>query len=110
MSSPKVLVWRKKMHRSPLPFRAAGLFAEEFGHERLHIHTDCQGMPMFAVCGDDVVIFAQKRDGTNGNSFLTGIEMKKSPHLAEVVVFQGSLFKPTNAKHFAEQSHFLVIG
>lgn len=55
---------------------------------------------MIAITRDDMVVITAKGNGADRDRFLADVEMKKATHLpADLVEFQGCLFKAPAAKH-----------
>ena len=44
--------------------------AEDLGHAFVHGHSDCEGVAVIAICGDDVVMIPEEGNGSDGDGFL----------------------------------------
>lgn len=107
--APVILVRREEVHRASFSARAAGGFALKLGHAFVHRHADCQGVPVIAISGDDVVVVAEEVASAYGNGLLADVEVKKSANLALLVNAQGAFFKASDAHHVGVEAQ-LVLG
>ena len=110
VATPVVFGGFEIVHRTALPFRAAGGFSEEFGHALVHTHADGESVGVVAIGGDDVVVFAEERDGADGDGFLTDVEVEEAGHFAALVVLERNLFESPDAAHQSVEADFVIGG
>lgn len=110
VAAPVVFGGFEIVHRTALPFRAAGGFAKEFGHALIHTHADRESVGVVAIGGDDVVVFAEEGDGADSDGFLTDVEVEEAGHFAALVVLERNLFESPDAAHQSVESDFVIGG
>ena len=93
------------MHGAATSLAAAGLLAEELGHDRLGVGTTLDGMDMIAVAGDDIVLTGARRfQHTVGTGLLAGIQMQETADLALHIGLMAALLEAAGKEHLAQQT------
>jgi hypothetical protein len=110
VAAPVVKRRGEVVHGAALALGATGDLAVELGHEGFGVHADGHRVSMISIRGDDVVVFAHQRTATDGDGFLSDIEMEKAADLLGLVGAQGTLFKTTDAHHLAVELDLGLLG
>ncbi len=75
----------KKCIEPPLPFEQPGALPSSSAIACLGVHAPGEGVAVVAVGGDDVVVLAQDADRTDGDGFLSAVEVAEAADLLVLV-------------------------
>src|SRR5262249_8145567 len=80
------------------------------GHRGPGLHAAGQGVAVVAVGGDDVVILAEDADRTDGDRFLSTVEVAEPADGPLLVEHRRAFFEPSDQEHLAQPAQGLVAG
>ena len=89
----------KQVHGAAASARAAGLLAEEFGHDGLGGNAAADGIAMFTVVGVDVVVGGQASTEADHGGLFAQVEMAIAPDAGAVVHLAGFFLKVAHQHH-----------
>src|ERR1700724_1423002 len=92
----------EKMHRTAEPARAAGFFAEKFGHTGIGAGAAGPGMAVIPISGYDVIVIAHDRHPAHRLLFLADVKVTKSTDLLRLILLARSLFETADRQHQRE--------
>src|ERR1700731_1674987 len=104
-----VILAIEEMHRAAETARAAGFFAEEFGHAGLGTGSARERVGMIAVRGDDVVVTSRRRDRTTDDGFLADVKMAEAADFLSLILLTGAFFKTPDQQHQREHLDFVAL-
>src|SRR5712691_8037066 len=105
MTTKKVDFRTEQVHRTAFAVRAAAGFAEQLGHYRFRRDTFGDGLSMFSVTGDYVIVVADGGNGADANCFLADVQMTETANLSQTVRLGTLLFEATNQQHLMKELH-----
>ena len=73
----------KKVHRSALALRAAGLLAEKFRHDGARLHPSRQRMAVITIGAENGILRFERHDGADRDGFLPDVKMAKPANLPQ---------------------------
>ena len=93
----------EKMHRPAAPARTAFGLAVHFSHHSGHRHPPHQGMPVFAIGGDNAVGLGQHRDDARRDRLFSIIEVQEAADFFLGVEFGAFVLEFAHPYHVREQ-------
>ena len=98
------------MHGPPLPLAEAGGFAEQLGHHPARLGPTHDGLGVFAVGREDIIILVQPCRGPYRHRLLPAVEMQETGDVPLGVLLGAGLLKLARQHHLLVQPQQLLIG
>src|SRR5258708_35241232 len=93
----------EQVHRTSLAARTAARLTDQLCHHRSGRNALREPLSVLAIAGDDIVIPAHRRDGTDTDRLLADVQLTEAANFSEAVGFRRLLFEPPNQQHLAKE-------
>ena len=97
------------MHRAAFALGATRGLAVELGHASIHRHASHERMAVVAITRDVVVVLSRYGKCTDGNRFLSDVEVEEAADLPLLIGADAALLKMANARHLGVEVNFVLF-
>ena len=103
MTAEEICLGVENVHGPALSTRAAGLAAEQLGHDGSRAHSARERLTVITVRGDYVVVGANHGHHAGRDCFLSDIEVAESADFSERIGFGAALLEASLEEHRVKQ-------